>query len=380
MHIDHRRGWDSLILAYKPLLHELLNHSEIRPQLNYIDRWEEDPVWKHVLSAIEQTLMRWQSNDRVLHAQLQNIAHILEISVFKLFLLQAMYEANTLCTSVVIRTKTRKIAHGRTMDWPMSILEKLSVPVSLYCNNKKIGASMHWLGCVGMFTVMRDESYSISINYRRFNERDELKDAERIIRERFNWLDYLVQGANWALGFGNVDIVETIRSYDVPDISIIVLSKYLKCVYGAFDATPVTFLMRRVLMDESTYEGAVKRLKGTPLFSQIYFTIAGTGKNQGEIIARSTLGVDNPNAKTLSPSVPFIVQPNMDWWDSRAMDIMGSKKRIQVMNGVLRKSCTVEALWNTMKKGGNKNICNDITVYSTLFVPSESNFQYTIGN
>lgn len=378
VHIDQEHGWDRLILAYKPLLHELLNHPEIGPQLNYIDGWEEDRVWKHVLSAVEQTLMRWQSNDRVLYAQLQNIANILEISVFKLFLIQVMYEANTLCTSVVIRTNTGKIAHGRTMDWPMPILEKLSVPVSLYCNNKKIGASMHWLGCVGMFTVMRDKSYSISINYRRFNERDELKDAERIIRQRFNWLDYLVQGANWALGFGNVDIVETMRSYGVPDISIIVLSKYLKSFYGAFDATPVTFLMRRIMMEESTYQGAVNRLKVTPLFSQIYFTIAGTNNNQGKIIARSTLEVDG--TKTLSPSVPFIVQPNMDWWDSRAMDIMDSKKRIRVMNGVLRKSCTVDTLWNTMKKGGNQHICNDITVYSTLFVPSESHFAFTVGN
>lgn len=71
---------------------------------------------------------------------------------------------------------------------------------------------------------------------------------------------------------------------------------------------------------------------------------------------------------------------NMDWWDSRAMDIMDSKKRIRVMNGVLKKSCTVDTLWNTMKKGGNQNICNKITVYSTLFIPSDSKFQYTIGH
>lgn len=378
VHIDHEHGWDRLIHAYKPWLKKLLNHPQIRPYLTYIDRMEKDSVWKYVISAIEQTLMRWQSYDRVLYAQIQNIANILEISVLKLFLLQLMYEANTLCTSVVIRTNAGKIAHGRTMDWPMPILEKLSVPVSIYCKNKKIGASMHWLGCVGMFTLMRDKTYSISINYRRFNERDELKDAERIVRERFNWLDYLVRGANWTLGYGNVDIVETMRSYNVPDISIIVLSKYLKGFYGAFDATPVTFLMRKILMEERTYQGAVYRLKVTPLFSQIYFTIAGTKNNEGEIIARSTLAVDK--TKTLSSLISFIVQPNMDWWDSRAMDIMDSKNRIKVMNGVLRKNCTVDTLWNTMKKGGNQNICNDITVYSTLFIPSESKFQYTIGN
>ena len=82
-------------------------------------------------------------------------------------------------------------------------------------------------------------------------------------------------------------------------------------------------------MEERTYQGAVYRLKVTPLFSQIYFTIAGTKNNEGEIIARSALAVDK--TKTLSSSISFIVQPNMDWWDSRAMDIMDSKNRIKVI-------------------------------------------------
>ena len=52
------------------------------------------------------------------------------------------------------------------MDWDMKELEAISVPVRVYANNKPIGTSMHWVGCVGMFTVMRSQEYSISINYR----------------------------------------------------------------------------------------------------------------------------------------------------------------------------------------------------------------------
>ena len=378
VHIDRKNGWNNLIKAYKPTLKKLLNHRDIRPHLEYIDTLKKNPNFEHVIKTLENTLLKWIAYDSIMYAQLKNIAKILEIDILKIFLLQLMYEANTLCTSVVIQTNTGKIAHGRTMDWPMPVLEKLSVPISLYCNGERIGSSMQWLGCVGMFTLMRDNSYSITINYRKFNDRDALKDAESIIRKRLNWMDYLVRGTNWLLGYGDADIIQTIRSYGMTDDSILFFSKIIKLVDGARRATPVTFLMRQILMEETSYEGALKRLKETPIFSQIYFTIAGTGSNQGEIIARSTREVDR--TKKLSPMVSFIVQPNMDWWDRNALDVMYSKTRIQVMNHILKNNCTVGTLWKTMKKGGNREICNDITVYSTLFVPSDSRFEYTVGH
>jgi hypothetical protein len=44
-------------------------------------------------------------------------------------------------------------------------------------------------------------------------------------------------------------------------------------------AYSVTNLIRRVLEEEDTYEGAVRRLENTPLMAAAYLVISGTEKD-----------------------------------------------------------------------------------------------------
>jgi len=44
-------------------------------------------------------------------------------------------------------------------------------------------------------------------------------------------------------------------------------------------AFSVTNLARRILEEEDTFEGAVRRMENTPLMAGVYFVISGTEKN-----------------------------------------------------------------------------------------------------
>ena len=372
MHIDQPDAWNGLVTKYKTTIQQLLAHDDIAEHLRIIDTYETHSVFGSVLQAVTASIAAWQTFDSALYSQLVNIAAILNISVLKVFLLQLMYEINARCTSVVLRTKKGTVVHGRTMDWGIALLEKLSVPVAVYANKKQIGSCMHFVGCVGMFTCMRNHAYSITINFRVFNKKDSLKNAISIINKRLGWLN----------PFGTM--VDLLRTMGATNDTLQMLSQLVKIGYGMVDNVPVTFLLRNILLENATYEQALHRLKTAPIFTQIYFTIAGV-KN-GAIVARSPVKVDG--LKELTPSTRYIIQPNMDWWSKSAVDIMHSKKRTCTMEKILNKSYAdqdakknvAETLWDAMKKGGHPRICNPITVYSTLFVPSHDVFYYTIGN
>ena len=376
VHVDQPTCWNALILHYKSQIDALLHSPSIQ---NIFEKLESvtNTVHRAILNVLTEGVSRLQTFDLVLYQQMQNIAALLNLTPLQILLLQFMYEAHTFCTSVVIKTPNGTVAHGRTMDWDLPELKALSIPVSVYVNQKKVGVSMQWLGCVGMFTIMRIQGYSISINYRQFSIEDEFNNAIKTIQHRLGWLDAPTQSINYLLGYGNANVVDTLL-YHFDKLTLTYLAKTLNFLYGSIDATPCTFLLRKILMEESSYNQALSRLKTTPLFTKVYFTIAGI--NTGEIIARSALEVDNPSPKQITLSTPFIVQPNMDWWQKKGVDVMDSKERICVMEKVFQSGVSIEKMWKAMKKNGKVEICNDITIYSTLFIPSTGKFAYTIGN
>lgn len=69
-------------------------------------------------------------------------------------------------------------------------------------------------------------------------------------------------------------------------------------------------LIRTVVEQEDSFDGALKRLEQTPLVSSIYYIIEGVQTNQGAVIERDRNGVH----KTiyLSDQQWFYVQTNTD--------------------------------------------------------------------
>lgn len=56
-------------------------------------------------------------------------------------------------------------------------------------------------------------------------------------------------------------------------------------------ARNVPYLMRKVLEEESSYQGAVKRLIDTDLLAPVYWIVAGKQHNEGIIIEHDIKGV-----------------------------------------------------------------------------------------
>ena len=459
VHIDREDAWDALVMEKKAALQKLLQADEIQEKIEYINSLS------FVIKTALRQVAKWQTKT-ILWAQIERIAEILEMDALVIFALQLMYELNTMCTSVVLRTKDGTIAHGRTMDWPMKELEAITVPVRVYVDNKPIGTCMHWVGCVGMFTVMRSEppeaetvkmkklkklilrlpingvktllreakdhevkmsrsklrklrllplptnathlqklkhvihsltwkevrevvaagearvegrstrkarpvnqGYSISINYRvQRGDSNVINRAKTIVKDYFNnsLTNSMVLSLNQWLGFGDAGMYDTIHSY-VGDKGIVLLSRWIQGSQAA------SFILRDVLKTCKTYDEALNKLKRTPIFSQVYFTIAGI--NEGAVIARSHDKVDR--IKELTSTTHYLIQPNMDWWGG-GTDIMDSRRRTTFMEKVL-KSRDMQAMWDKMSNKKRNIVCGTITVYSTLMVPSQNKMAWTIG-
>lgn len=73
---------------------------------------------------------------------------------------------------------------------------------------------------------------------------------------------------------------------------------------------PSIWLVGTVLEEEDDFDSAVKRLSETNVISPIYYIVSGTSGNQGAIIEKETVGVNN--VYYLSEKEWFLVQTNYD--------------------------------------------------------------------
>lgn len=101
--------------------------------------------------------------------ELNGISNITKIPLYKLVLVQLCYEMFASCTSVgfplLINGNYQNI-HFRTMDWDMSFLKDITIEVEFIKNNKTLFIATTWVGCIGVFTALAPNKFSIALNYR----------------------------------------------------------------------------------------------------------------------------------------------------------------------------------------------------------------------
>lgn len=162
---------------------------------------------------------------------------ILEYNFYKAYSINIIYELNVMCTSSCIRINENSIYHIRNLD--LSIYENLS-KMSYHAKFLNYDPSTHhenpqvWFeaimfaGISGIFTAVKPDVYSISIN--------------SFKSERTNDLD--------TQNYGSAS----------------------------------SFLIRQILLEQNTYEEAVKSVEDSNLLTPAYFTICGTKGYEGQII------------------------------------------------------------------------------------------------
>lgn len=192
-----------------------------------------------------------------------------------------------------------------------------------------------WAGYVGVLTGVRNQGFSVSVNYRR----TEL-------------------GALGGVG----GIVQNLKR-------------------GIAGHWPVSFLIREVMESETTFDGAVAALQSSELMAPVYLTIAGTEPGQGLVLTRDREAVTTHGecvSEQLSiGETAFVVQTNMDIWrcdqndeEDDWQDICDSRTRRQFVKAALS-SCSDSVSMNDLWLLLSLSPCRaHDTVYTTAMVPS----------
>lgn len=136
--------------------------------------------------------------------EIQSIADFLGMKFEYILLLQLCLEANSCCTSIVTKVNNEYVFY-RTMDWPIEILNTLTVDLEFTKSNKVLFKSTSWVGYVGLATVTIPKKYSIAMNFR--------ITQEPTILAIFQNAKNLV-GMNWPIGYLIRDICESADDYD----------------------------------------------------------------------------------------------------------------------------------------------------------------------
>ena len=145
-----------------------------------------------------------------------------------------MYEFSTVkaCSGIIVRNDEGKIIHGRNLDFSMwELLANLAARIQYYRGGKLLYSVDAIVGSVFTLTAHKQGAFSVEINTR--------------------------YEAN----------------FDDDFISVLVKNRI-----------PTCWLLKKVVEEETTYQGALQKLKTWPIAAPVYFVISGTKGNEGAII------------------------------------------------------------------------------------------------
>lgn len=164
-------------------------------------------------------LLRNTSN-QIMHVdEIQSIADFLDISFEYALLLQLCYEANSCCTSTVTKVNGEYTFY-RTMDWPMELLNDLTVDLEFYRGGKVIFKATSWVGYIGIATATVPEKYSLAINFRL----TQTPSLSAIVQNLKNAV-----GMNWPIGYLIRHICENELNYDQMLVNICTANLITPC-------------------------------------------------------------------------------------------------------------------------------------------------------
>lgn len=154
-------------------------------------------------------------------------------------------DAAMACTSVVFQESTRGMHHLRTLDWELAALRPLVARLNFKRNGVTLYKSVSILPCIGVLTGMRSGAFSLSYNFR--------KKQSGGIKDRCK-----------AQAAFLLDLVK----------------KSTSASFGPF----MSFVLRDVLEQTTSFDDAVQRLKAAPCRTQCYLTVCGTRPGEGIVL------------------------------------------------------------------------------------------------
>jgi len=183
-----------------------------------------------------------------------------------------IYEIVGACTSIVSQTAQGKILHARNMDfwdgiWLTNHLKNVTFTAEYHSLGRLKYVATNFVGYMGIFSGMKPKAFSISIDTRR-------------------------------VGFST-------------------LPQYVKRLIEDIthrNASLVTFLSRKVLNDETSYDAAVSQLSNSPIAGEVYYIVGGVSDKQGAVISRNPHNASDIWRLDPNNNRWFEVETNYDHW------------------------------------------------------------------
>ena len=241
--------------------------------------------------------------------EIAEISGLLGISFVECLLMQLTYEFCSACTSSIkYQYDLAEYILIRTMDWNLPELKKITVRLSFFDKDKYLFDAVGWVGCVGVFTGLKKNEYSVAMNYRR--------------SEKPNFMDNMM--GLWK---------------------------------GHF---PCSFYLRNLLSFPSeSLSGSLKNLEEVYFVAPCYLTILSSDKRYILIRGRSTHSLKD-NSKD------FLIQTNIDDVTSpECVNILYSKERHSHMLKMFvgEKIYDLKDVISHIKK---YPVTNEETIYKTI--------------
>lgn len=249
--------------------------------------------------------------------EIKGISYYSNISLDDIVLYNIFYEIFSLCTSVVVPVGDT-IIHARNLDFGVMmesivpILKNITIYVDFVKNNKTIYRAHTFAGLIGIFTGMKPYHYSITVNQR------------------------------FALDGGFMGIYRWFQT-----------------------KTPKwnSLLVRDLLENNHTYNDVIYILSNVELVAPIYYIVGGIHKYEGVLITRE-------RNLSLYPiylnSTNYIFQTNHDHWTNPLYIDDRTTSSIKYMNEFSFKF----TLKNIKQLLFNKPTLNELTIYSSIMIPS----------
>ncbi|ETO22544.1 hypothetical protein RFI_14647 [Reticulomyxa filosa] len=349
------------INSYEYIQHIQKDFERVRKVINQFVENEGGKTGEILKSIITGTLkqFKWM---RYLACQLVKFLFFIYVHIYinnkqdffkkmkgELIMMQLIYEATALCTSIVTidRKNESKPIHIRTMDWEMEFLQPLTIEIQFTLQNQVICHCTTWAGYVGILTGLY------------FNHSESSKSFECVSVS----VNFRVTGTGY-------------------------WTNLKKTLSGSW---PIGFKLRDLLTTpHQSFDSVVSSLKTAEFIAPVYFTIAGSRLGQAIIITRDRTEHEQPYSFT--DETPFIVQTNIGlqifiyiayllilynfyhWSNKQEDDIMWSisrrrnvKKQLLQLLEQNKLGVNSDELWDLISM---PPIFNDITVYGTLMIPS----------
>ena len=181
-----------------------------------------------------------------------------------IFIMNCILELLTMCTSIVAQDPNNKVILARNFDFPFTgILRKMHFTFIYKKNNKELFRCGNVVGNTGIFTCLKPNAFSISLNARMLNNTNEM------------------------------------------------INQFMK-------GMPLLgWVLRETMINAKDYKEAVKMVRGSKTVSGGYIIIAGIKKDEGCVITKNRNDV--AKFETLSDSTWFLAQCNND--PSNATDV-----------------------------------------------------------